>query len=514
MPADDRGSRPRGREGQRARRRPRSGRAPCSTGLVDVERGARPSPIRRPVPPRPRGTRHARSGLAFPEAPTDQEERAHMAATEPGKIRNVAVVGHRGTGKTSLVEALLFQTGEVNRLGTIEAGTTVSDSDEDEQRRAVSISLSLTHTEWQGRKINLARLSRRSVLPGRGALRAPRRRGRARRRLGRHGLRGRDRARQEARRGARARPRARRQHARPRARRLLPDARADPGAVLLEVRRRPHPDRRGARARGDRRRPPHVRVHEPERAEGGRPGRDPRLDGRARAGVPREAARRGRPDRRGADGALPRGRGARRARRRRRAQARRHARRDLPGRVLGRDEEPRHARAARPARRGRSVAGEARRAVRRRRSEHRRVRLQDGRRPVRREDQPLPRAEGRGHERDDAPRPPRPLEGADGLAPRAPGQDDDAGQGVRRGRPRRRREAQGRPDGRPPHRQGGRGRAAGLRLPRARDELRRDAEDQGRGGEGRHRDQAARRGGPDPAPSPRPADRARRSSPG
>ncbi len=78
-----------------------------------------------------------------------------MAVTEPGKIRNVAVVGHRGTGKTSLVEALLYQTGEVNRLGSIEAGTTVSDSDEDEQKRQLSISLSLAHTTWQDRKINL-----------------------------------------------------------------------------------------------------------------------------------------------------------------------------------------------------------------------------------------------------------------------------------------------------------------------------------------------------------------------
>ena len=74
---------------------------------------------------------------------------------EAGKIRNVAVVGHRGTGKTSLVEALLFQAGKTNRLGSIEAGTTVSDWEEDEQRRQMSLSATLVNLEWEGRKINL-----------------------------------------------------------------------------------------------------------------------------------------------------------------------------------------------------------------------------------------------------------------------------------------------------------------------------------------------------------------------
>ena len=78
-----------------------------------------------------------------------------MAALEPGKIRNVAVVGHRGTGKTSLVEAMLFQSGAVNRLGTVEAGNTVSDWDEEEHRRQMSLAASIAHADWQGRKINL-----------------------------------------------------------------------------------------------------------------------------------------------------------------------------------------------------------------------------------------------------------------------------------------------------------------------------------------------------------------------
>jgi elongation factor G len=52
------------------------------------------------------------------------------SASEPGRIRNVVLVGHSGAGKTALVEALLVATGTIPRAGRVEDGTTVSDFDE------------------------------------------------------------------------------------------------------------------------------------------------------------------------------------------------------------------------------------------------------------------------------------------------------------------------------------------------------------------------------------------------
>ncbi|MBA3907391.1 MAG: GTP-binding protein, partial [Pseudonocardiales bacterium] len=78
-----------------------------------------------------------------------------MAAVRPEKIRNVALVGHAGAGKTSLVDALLFTAGAIGRLGRVEDGTTVTDFEPEEQKRCQSLSLSMAPVHWKGHKINL-----------------------------------------------------------------------------------------------------------------------------------------------------------------------------------------------------------------------------------------------------------------------------------------------------------------------------------------------------------------------
>jgi elongation factor G len=73
----------------------------------------------------------------------------------PEKIRNVALVGHAGVGKTTLAEALLYRAGTIKRLGTVEEGNTVTDFDPEEHARDMSLGLALAPFEWKGYKINL-----------------------------------------------------------------------------------------------------------------------------------------------------------------------------------------------------------------------------------------------------------------------------------------------------------------------------------------------------------------------
>lgn len=78
-----------------------------------------------------------------------------MKTYKTDQLRNFAIGAHGGAGKTSLVEAMIFNMGETNRIGTIEQGTTVSDYNADEIERQISINTSLLHGDWNDHKLNI-----------------------------------------------------------------------------------------------------------------------------------------------------------------------------------------------------------------------------------------------------------------------------------------------------------------------------------------------------------------------
>ena len=78
-----------------------------------------------------------------------------MKSYSTEKIRNLALVGHSSSGKTSVCEALLFKSGVTNRLGKVDDGNTVTDFEKEEISRKVSISTATAVTSWKDFKINL-----------------------------------------------------------------------------------------------------------------------------------------------------------------------------------------------------------------------------------------------------------------------------------------------------------------------------------------------------------------------
>ena len=78
-----------------------------------------------------------------------------MAAHHAGDIRNLAFVGHGAAGKTTLADALLFKAGAVTRRGSVDDGTSASDTDDEEHKRKFSIDSAVLHLEYQGKYVQI-----------------------------------------------------------------------------------------------------------------------------------------------------------------------------------------------------------------------------------------------------------------------------------------------------------------------------------------------------------------------
>src|SRR4051794_23166280 len=78
-----------------------------------------------------------------------------MKAYNTAQLRNVGLFSHGGAGKTSLLEAMLFTSKAINRIGSVNEGNTVSDYDPDETKRHISVQIAVAPIEWKETKINV-----------------------------------------------------------------------------------------------------------------------------------------------------------------------------------------------------------------------------------------------------------------------------------------------------------------------------------------------------------------------
>jgi len=74
---------------------------------------------------------------------------------DPEKVRNVVLVGHGGSGKTTLAEALVYVGGASNRMGSVDDGTTIFDHEPEEIERNISLGLSVGTVDWKGTRVNI-----------------------------------------------------------------------------------------------------------------------------------------------------------------------------------------------------------------------------------------------------------------------------------------------------------------------------------------------------------------------